>query len=107
MNMVFDQLQNQIQNANKQSIQFGSPNDFEADFNYNNKYVGIFSLGDTNRSVADAIDRYKTKGVDTLIIAYNTQFKNLPSQFFKADEIVIIKKTSNNQNDCNSIISKI
>ena len=108
LNDVFNRLSSQqIQNVHKVPIKFGSNNDFEADFVYQNKLIGIFSLGDTLSAVGNAIERYEKLKVNVFITACNNKFLYLPWQLSKATEIQIVTKSSNNQTDCNLIISKI
>lgn len=99
---VFDRFQ-----SNKNGIfpiEFGFPNDFETIFQYKNKRIGIYSFGETQYRIKDAIERYATK-CDILLIAYNTAFKQIPRQLFRAEQISVIKSTDTE--DCETIVKKI
>lgn len=104
---VFEKLEGSASNISESAISNGSKGDFEADFYYQNNHIGIFSAGDKKKMVVGAIEKYHDMNVEIFIIAYNNKFFTLPWQFLRASEIIIVEKTSDNEKDCDSIISKI
>lgn len=84
-----------------------SSNDFEAVFLYKNKKIALCTGGDTIKYINERIEKYNKQKVDILIIAHNNGKQYAPEKLFLADEIQIIHKTSNNQNDAQLIIRKI
>ena len=111
INMVFSIIGGK---AAYNKIQYGSPNDFESNFVYKNKNIAIYSLGDTQARVCEAIDKYTDMSVDVLIVAYNTRFAKSLSTLKPNNTFVTINKTFDrqnqdtaNKNDCNNIILNI
>lgn len=111
LNLVYKTIS---KNAPRSIIQYGSKDDFESMFLYNNQNVAIYSLGDIQYKVIDAIDKYTNRNIDVLIIAYNQKFKTPLSMLRPNNVFIQINKTFDrinqlqaNQNDCNNIISKI
>lgn len=101
-------------NSPRIPIQYGSKTDFESMFIYNNQHVAIYSLGDIQYKVIDAIDKYTKLHTDVLIIAYNLKFKKPLSKLRQNNTFIQINKTFDrnnqfqvNQNDCNNIIANI
>ena len=101
-------LFNQISPQNTKKTPKNSYGDFESSpFAYKNKCIVIYTCGDELQDIEDAITSNISKA-DVLIIACSKKFKKyLPIQLFLANEIVVINKTQNNQNDINQIIASI
>ncbi len=111
LNLVYNTIAN---NSPRIPIQYGSKTDFESMFIYNNQHVAIYSLGDIQYKVIDAIDKYTKLHTDVLIIAYNLKFKKPLSKLRQNNTFIQINKTFDrnnqfqvNQNDCNNIIANI
>jgi tRNA uridine 5-carbamoylmethylation protein Kti12 len=87
----------------------GNPksNDFRCVVKYNNKKVGMFTMGDYFGSFIKAIIAYAN--CDVLILAYNNIFKAKLDEEIKNNYTFhcVVPKTISNETDCDTILSKI
>jgi tRNA uridine 5-carbamoylmethylation protein Kti12 len=109
LNLVFDTITaNGTKNIIAGKTVIGNPNqkDFKCVVQYNNKEVGIFTMGDYYIEIIKAIIAYAN--MDVLILAYSAKFKaNLDTYIKSCACHCVIKKTTSNNADCNAILAQI
>jgi tRNA uridine 5-carbamoylmethylation protein Kti12 len=109
-NLLYDKItQNGTKNIVSDKKELGNPKnkDFECVVKYNKeKEVAIYSMGDYYGECINAIIKYANR--DVLVLAYSKKFaKELDKLIGSFSHHCVIRKSSSNEKDCESIISEL